>query len=86
MCFYFQKAPKGQLLVYNVKESWEPLCKFLGKEVPNIPFPHKNVDGKDITPEMENHPLGKQIRKEFFIFLLIFIVFMAVGIGLFLGS
>jgi Sulfotransferase domain len=36
-------VPPEQLLVYNVKEGWEPLCTFLGVEVPrNKPFPHLN--------------------------------------------
>jgi hypothetical protein len=26
-------------------EGWESLCKFLGKEVPDIPFPSKNNKG-----------------------------------------
>ena len=32
-------VPKDRLLIWNVKDGWEPLCKFLGKEVPNIPIP-----------------------------------------------
>jgi len=36
-------VPPERLLVYNVKEGWEPLCRFLGKEVPDgIPFPRLN--------------------------------------------
>ena len=35
-------VPKEKLLVYQVKEGWEPLSKFLNKPVPNIPFPYKN--------------------------------------------
>ncbi|KAI3661867.1 hypothetical protein MP638_005908 [Amoeboaphelidium occidentale] len=35
-------VPKDKLLVFNVKEGWEPLCKFLGKPVPNEPFPRVN--------------------------------------------
>jgi len=34
---------KNRTLIFNVKEGWEPLCKFLGCNVPkNIPFPHAN--------------------------------------------
>jgi hypothetical protein len=33
----------GEVLVFNVKEGWAPLCKFLGVNIPeNIPFPHIN--------------------------------------------
>jgi len=35
--------PKNQLLEYNVKEGWEPLCEFLEIEnCPTIPFPKTN--------------------------------------------
>jgi hypothetical protein len=31
-----------RLLVWDVKEGWEPLCRFLGVAVPITPFPHLN--------------------------------------------
>lgn len=34
--------PAEQLLVYEVKEGWGPLCEFLGKPVPADPFPRSN--------------------------------------------
>ncbi|MDB5282260.1 MAG: sulfotransferase family protein [Bacteroidota bacterium] len=34
--------PKDRLLIYNVKDGWEPLCKFLNVPVPNTPFPKTN--------------------------------------------
>jgi hypothetical protein len=34
--------PASQLLVYQVKEGWEPLCEFLGVDVPDDPFPRTN--------------------------------------------
>lgn len=38
-----QHVPAEKLLVYNVKEGWEPLCAFLGVEAPpGKPFPHDN--------------------------------------------
>ena len=36
------RVPPAQLLVFNVKEGWAPLCAFLGKVVPDVPFPHVN--------------------------------------------
>ena len=37
-------VPEEQLLVMHVKEGWEPLCRFLGKEVPKgVPFPRGNT-------------------------------------------
>ncbi len=35
-------VPPAQLLTFNVKEGWAPLCEFLGKEVPAEPFPFVN--------------------------------------------
>ena len=35
-------VPAERLLVYNVKEGWGPLCRFLSVDVPDIPFPHLN--------------------------------------------
>lgn len=37
-----QVVPQERLLVYQVGEGWEPLCKFLGLPVPDVPFPHVN--------------------------------------------
>ena len=34
--------PADKLLIYNVKEGWEPLCEFLDVDVPDIPFPKIN--------------------------------------------
>lgn len=34
--------PADRLLVFDVAEGWEPLCKFLGVKVPNEPFPRLN--------------------------------------------
>ena len=36
---YFRKR-RGDLLVMDIKEGWEPLCKFLGVPVPDVMFPH----------------------------------------------
>ena len=35
-------VPQDKLLVFNLKEGWEPLRKFLGGGVPHEPFPHVN--------------------------------------------
>jgi hypothetical protein len=34
--------PASQLLVFQVREGWEPLCAFLGVPVPTGPFPRSN--------------------------------------------
>lgn len=39
-------VPKERLLVFNVKEGWEPLCEFLEVPVPDTPFPFINDKAK----------------------------------------
>lgn len=34
--------PPERLLVFEPKQGWEPLCAFLGKDVPDEPFPRVN--------------------------------------------
>ena len=34
--------PPERLLVFEVKDGWEPLCTFLDQPVPTIPFPRSN--------------------------------------------
>jgi hypothetical protein len=36
-------VPAERLLVFRVQEGWEPLCRFLGVDVPDEPFPRVNV-------------------------------------------
>lgn len=35
-------TPEDRLLVFRLDDGWEPLCKFLGKPIPNVPFPRVN--------------------------------------------
>ncbi len=46
-------VPPENLLIYDVSEGWEPLCKFLGKPVPGEPIPHLNK--KENFKEMLGH-------------------------------
>lgn len=36
------KSQGREVLIYNVKEGWSPLCNFLGHPVPDEPFPYLN--------------------------------------------
>jgi hypothetical protein len=38
--------PAHQLLVYQVKEGWDPLCAFLGVPIPAEPFLRTNDRGE----------------------------------------
>jgi hypothetical protein len=45
--------PPERLLVFDVREGWEPLCRFLGVDVPaGEPFPHLN-DAASMRQSME---------------------------------
>lgn len=40
------EIPEERLLVFEVKQGWEPLCSILGEPVPSIPFPRTNDRGE----------------------------------------
>ena len=54
-------VPPEKLLVYNVKQGWEPLCDFLGCEVPTIAFPHENIKGEIAEAPLSETRSGRQI-------------------------
>lgn len=35
-------VPADNLLEFEAKDGWEPLCKFLGVPVPDVPYPRVN--------------------------------------------
>ncbi|ORY08588.1 P-loop containing nucleoside triphosphate hydrolase protein [Clohesyomyces aquaticus] len=35
-------SPKERTLEFNLRDGWAPLCEFLGKEIPDEPFPFVN--------------------------------------------
>eukprot|EP00951_Prasinocladus_malaysianus_P048631 scaffold660670_cov43-Prasinocladus_malaysianus.AAC.1 len=37
-----KNVPAEKLLEYDVSMGWEPLCKFLNKPVPDVPFPRED--------------------------------------------
>ena len=57
-------VPHDQLLVYNVKQGWKPLCDFLGCEIPDIPFPRENVHGEKINEFFNTSAFGRQLWRE----------------------
>ncbi|VDD81019.1 unnamed protein product [Mesocestoides corti] len=50
-------VPNDRLLVFDPKDGWDPLCKFLGLPKPLVPFPHVNK-----RSEMRE-VLGRQLRR-----------------------
>ncbi|KAH9993141.1 hypothetical protein F4779DRAFT_608898 [Xylariaceae sp. FL0662B] len=75
---------KGQvlphrLLEWTYEDGWEPLCKFLGKEIPNEPFPHANASGADFESkgnQVINITMRKVVRN---------LAIVTVAFGLLLG-
>lgn len=38
-----ETIPAERLLVFNIGDGWEPLCKFLEKPIPDTPYPKSNT-------------------------------------------
>ncbi|OBS20443.1 hypothetical protein FPOA_06812 [Fusarium poae] len=63
-----ENVPADQLLDFQLSQGWEPLCRFLGKPIPDVPFPHANdsaaykARGKKLTRKM----MGRAARNFFF--------------------
>jgi len=55
--------PRDDLLVYNVKQGWKPLCDFLGVDVPDVPFPRLNAKS-DMIGELFESNLFNKIHDE----------------------
>lgn len=55
-------VPPEKLLVYDVKQGWEPLCQFLGVAVPGAEFPR--VNSRDETRAMLDAMLAVQDESE----------------------
>jgi hypothetical protein len=76
-------VPSERLLEYEMGEDWGRLCRFLEKDVPEVPFPHKN----DSTMILEGS--RKQIwliyRRTALRMLGPLAVMIAVGLGIYLG-
>ena len=60
--------PASKLLVYNVKQGWEPLCQFLGLEVPSQEFPRENVGGSGRHGSIAGY--GEELKQTFMHFIL----------------
>jgi len=59
-------VPEKRLLVYSVADGWEPLCRFLGAPVPNIPFPHANAGVSELRGKIREqfwaHSIGRLLK------------------------
>jgi len=64
--YVLTKAPRDQLLVYEFKQGWEPLCKFLDKPIPDQPFPHENKKGGVTEKFLKQKPLFLKMQNEMY--------------------
>ena len=53
--------PKDRSLVYEVKQGWEPLCKFLNVPIPSTPFPRSNTRDQ-FRHNVSNIAAGKPVE------------------------
>nr|CAB3262602.1 uncharacterized protein LOC100180848 [Phallusia mammillata] len=77
-------APKDRLLVYSVKEGWEPLCNFLNLPIPNRPLPHKNHGATIYDDRVKNDPTFQKMKREAFVIVSLIFCFMAACVSYFL--
>ena len=69
-----QHVPADRLLVFRVTEGWEPLCAFLGCNVPDgIPFPHLNEGDQTLKAHLQQIFIGPWVRR---------VLLPALGLGL----
>jgi len=69
--------PSENLLVWNLKDGWGPVCKFLNKPVPDMPIPRENVTG-DLKWAQENLYESDIFQRSSIYFLLSVIVFITI--------
>lgn len=67
-------VPSGQLLIFNVKQGWEPLCQFLNLPVPETPMPRVN-DKKEFQDRIQS--INTKLT------LLIIVWYTGLGYGIF---
>ena len=59
-------VPKDRLLEFQLSDGWGPLCEFLGKPVPESPFPHVNDSASNGQSFKELATIGlKNILRNF---------------------
>ena len=79
--FAKERVPEKQLLVFNVKDGWAPLCQFLGLPIPDAPFPKVNINsGKDgyMDNFWNSSAFMEQCKKEAIQSLIIYLIIISV--------
>jgi len=55
-------VPKHQLLEFDNRQGWKPLCDFLGVPVPDVPYPHVNDKATQLGHAKKIEELGAAYR------------------------
>tara|TARA_R110002020_G_scaffold20952_2_gene70835 strand:- start:1917 stop:2657 length:741 start_codon:yes stop_codon:yes gene_type:complete len=63
-----------KLLIFNVKDGWEPLCRFLNKPIPDLPFPNVN-DRAEIKKTLAGLTRGAYVIVGIGIILLLLLIY-----------
>lgn len=74
-------CPKERLLNYRLEDGWDPLCDFLGKEKPGVPFPRLNEGAalKEKFKEFNKRSVLLVLRNLAFVSVSILLGLLAVG-------
>ena len=74
-------CPKERLLEFDLKDGWGPLCGFLGKEEPEVPFPRLNERGSlaERSKEFQKAGLLNVLRNLSWILISAGVALFAVG-------
>lgn len=71
-------VPAKRLLLFHLKDGWEPLCRFLGKPNPNVPFPRVN-DRAEMQKRLKT--MTRKMNSILFLGAFLICLTLAAGIG-----
>jgi hypothetical protein len=78
-------VPKENLLDFQLKQGWRPLCEFLGKDIPGTPFPHVNESAEfDERHQLMHWKIASRIARRVLPFVGL-PIFMVIGMSLYWG-
>ncbi|XP_039255335.2 uncharacterized protein LOC120332197 [Styela clava] len=80
------RAPTDRLLIFNMKDGWKPLCEFLNKDYPNVPFPHENERGKLAENLLKSSPIFRKMQNEMMVALTVIGIFVCYLLYLVIGG
>ena len=78
-----KKVPKDRLLIWNLKDGWDPICKFLNVPVPDEPIPvvNKTTD-KMFFDNLFQDKIGKNLPWNDYLGIMIPVFFWLITIYL----